>query len=314
MDTSRSSTIYKVELNMQKRTLAWIAGVPALFALLGCTNVPAANERVAHAMETRQDDQRQDRRPDVPYVPTPMPVVEEMLKLAKVTKNDVVYDLGCGDGRIVITAAERHGAKGIGVDIDPQRIRESNENAEKAGVTDLVTFHVRDLFTMDFRDASVVMLYLLPDINVKLRPMLFEQLRPGTRIVSHDFDMREWEPDQTVKVDAARTHTLYYWVIPANVEGTWTWNAPGARGQEAYSTEFRQEFQRVNGTARAGGRTYNVASPKLHGERITFTIERDQQGRRVTDHYEGKVDGDTIVGTVTSEGQKSDWRAQRRTN
>jgi SAM-dependent methyltransferase len=148
---------------------------------------------------------------DVPYVPTPQSVVDEMLKIAAVGKNDVVYDLGCGDGRIVITAAQKYGARGVGYDIDPQRIAESNENAKKAGVTDRVKFAVQDLFEADFRDASVVTLYLLPAVNLKLRPKLLDELKPGTRVVSHAFDMGDWKPDKTVEVEG---RTIYYWVVP----------------------------------------------------------------------------------------------------
>jgi SAM-dependent methyltransferase len=151
---------------------------------------------------------------DVPYVPTHEKVVDEMLKLAQVKKEDVVYDLGCGDGRIVVTAAKQYGARGVGVDIDPQRIKESNANAQKAGVTDKVKFVQSDLFKMDLKDATVVTLYLLPEINVKLRPKLFRELKPGTRIVSHDFDMGEWKPEKTVRVRADREHTIYFWTIP----------------------------------------------------------------------------------------------------
>jgi SAM-dependent methyltransferase len=152
---------------------------------------------------------------DVPYVPTPETVVDKMLTMAAVTKDDVVYDLGCGDGRIVITAAKKYGARGVGVDIDPQRIRESNANARKADVEDRVTFQRQDLFKLDLREATVVTLYLLPKINLKLRPKLFEELRPGTRIVSHDFDMGDWKPEKTVKLtDQGTEHTVYFWTIP----------------------------------------------------------------------------------------------------
>jgi SAM-dependent methyltransferase len=152
---------------------------------------------------------------DVPYVPTPQRVVDEMLKMAAVKEGDVVYDLGCGDGRIVVTAAQKFGATGMGVDIDPKRIRESKANAEKAGVTDKVKFERGDLFKLDLSPASVVTMYLLPNINLKLRPKLFQQLKPGTRIVSHAFDMGEWEPEKTVKVSVDNSdYTLYYWTIP----------------------------------------------------------------------------------------------------
>jgi tRNA G37 N-methylase Trm5 len=152
------------------------------------------------------------RAPDVPYVPTNQKVVDAMLKLAKVTKNDTVYDLGCGDGRIVITAAKDYGARGVGVDINPERIKEANENAKKAGVTDKVKFMEGDLFETDFSKASVVTLYLLPAVNLKLRPKLLEQLKPGTRIVSHSFDMGDWKPEQTIEVEGA---TVYFWTVPA---------------------------------------------------------------------------------------------------
>ena len=155
----------------------------------------------------------QERTPDVIYVPTPPEVVAEMLKVAHVTKDDIVYDLGSGDGRIVITAAKERGARGVGIDIDPERIREAEENARKAGVTDKVRFLKRDLFETDIHEATVVTLYLLPSLNLKLRPKLFKELRPGTRVVSHSFDMGDWKPDQTIDVDG---RTVYYWVIPKN--------------------------------------------------------------------------------------------------
>lgn len=149
------------------------------------------------------------REPDVVYVPTPVTVVNEMLRLANVKSNDVVYDLGSGDGRIVIAAAQKVGARGIGIDINPERIREANQNAQKAGVTDRVQFRQQDLFQTDFSDATVVTLYLLPELNVKLRPKLLSELKPGTRIVSHEFDMGDWKPEQVVEVDGRKVY--YHW-------------------------------------------------------------------------------------------------------
>jgi SAM-dependent methyltransferase len=153
------------------------------------------------------------RTPDVPYVPTPDEVVAEMLKMANVSKNDVVYDLGCGDGRIVIAAAQKYGARGVGVDIDPERVKEAQENAKKAGVTDRVKFLEQDLFETDLSQATVVTLYLLPAVNLKLRPKLFKELKPGSRVVSHSFDMGDWKPDQTAEVSGRK---IYFWVIPKN--------------------------------------------------------------------------------------------------
>jgi 2-polyprenyl-3-methyl-5-hydroxy-6-metoxy-1,4-benzoquinol methylase len=149
------------------------------------------------------------RPPDVIYVPTRQSVVDAMLKVTGVKAGDVVYDLGCGDGRIVVTAAKL-GARGIGIDIDPTRVKEANENVAKNGVGDRVKILNQDLFTTDFSDATVVSLYLLPSLNLKLRPILWKTLKPGTRIVSHDFDMGDWKPEQTLNVDGA---TIYYWTI-----------------------------------------------------------------------------------------------------
>jgi ribosomal protein L11 methylase PrmA len=151
------------------------------------------------------------RTPDVIFVPTPQEVVDAMLKVAKVTKNDVIYDLGSGDGRIPVTAAKVYGARGIGIDIDPQRIKEANANAQAAGVTDKVKFLNQDLFSTNISEATVVTLYLLPSLNLKLMPKLMAELKPGTRIVSHAFDMGDWKPEQTLNVEG---RTVYYWTIP----------------------------------------------------------------------------------------------------
>jgi ubiquinone/menaquinone biosynthesis C-methylase UbiE len=153
------------------------------------------------------------RSPDVIFVPTPQAVVDAMLKMANVTRTDVVYDLGCGDGRIVITAAKQFGARGVGIDIDPARIKDSNANAVAAGVTDKVKFMNADIFSdnTNLSDASVVTLYLLPSLNVKLIPKLMRELKPGTRIVSNSFDMGEWEPEKTMEVDG---RMIYFWTIP----------------------------------------------------------------------------------------------------
>jgi precorrin-6B methylase 2 len=153
------------------------------------------------------------REPDVIYVPTPENVVQEMLKLANVHAGDVLYDLGCGDGRTVVTAAKEYGIRAVGVDINPERIKESEENARAAGVTKLATFRNEDLFETNFKEATVVTLYLLPSLNLKLRPKLWKELKPGTRIVSHDFDMGDWAPEKKVDLEG---HTIYLWTVPAN--------------------------------------------------------------------------------------------------
>jgi SAM-dependent methyltransferase len=160
------------------------------------------------------------REPDVPYVPTTDAAVQAMLKLGEVKKNDVVYDLGCGDGRIVIAAAKSFGSRGVGIDIDPVRIGEAKDNAKKAGVEKLVRFEENDLFQADIHEATVVTLFLLPNVNLKLRPKLLQDLKPGTRVVSNTFDMGDWKPEKEyivpdTEVDSYLSHRLYLWIVPA---------------------------------------------------------------------------------------------------
>ena len=170
-----------------------------------------AGPTAAHAQA-----QKAPRTPDVIYVPTPQEVVEDMLRLVNVKKGDVLYDLGSGDGRIPITAAKLYGVRAVGIDIDPARIAEAQENAKKAGVTHLVEFRNADLFMSDFREASVVTLYLLPELNVKLRPRLLQELKPGTRIASHQFDMGDWKADKKLESSG---RVIYFWLIPDPKKG-----------------------------------------------------------------------------------------------
>ena len=184
---------------------------------------PLANIQLSQSRQEIEKELKEIRRPDVHYVPTPQNVVDRMLELAEVKKDDLVYDLGCGDGRIVVTAAKKYGCKGVGYDIDPQRVRESLENVEKNNVGHLVRIEQKDIFTLDLSDANVITLYLLPELNVKLIPQL-EKLKPGSRIVSHDFAMKGVKPDQVVNVntdqgdndeyDGYSAHTIYLWTVP----------------------------------------------------------------------------------------------------
>jgi SAM-dependent methyltransferase len=155
------------------------------------------------------------RRPDIGFIPTPQAAIEQLLDLAHLTSTDVVYDLGSGDGRILIQAAQQYGVRGVGIDIDAQRVQEGREKAHLAGVSDRVTFCQQDLYESDFSAASVVILYLLPHLNLKLRPQLWQQLRPGSRVLSIDFDMGDWQPDQTIKLDQIEEEsTVYLWILP----------------------------------------------------------------------------------------------------
>lgn len=228
---------------------------------------------------------------DVPYVPTPQAVVDEMLRIAAVQPGDYVIDLGCGDGRIPVTAAAYFGAKALGVDIDPGRIAESVANAKAAGVTDRVEFRQGNLFELDLSAATVVTMYLLPDVNMKLRPRLFETLRPGTRVVSHDFSMGDWKPDRLVSVQKR----IYYWVIPAQVAGSWKLDTdlPGV-GMKSFELEIRQSFQQIDPFARAEKRNYAVWEPRLSGKSISFIIVDNDLAHR----FEGTVEGKRIEGTV----------------
>lgn len=189
-----------------RRSLIKLALLFPFAATAGTQAAPATDSPPARAPAAVQT-----RTPDVIYVPTPQPVVDAMLKLARVKRGDVLYDLGSGDGRIPVTAAKRFGIRAVGIDIDPQRIAEAEANVKKAGVAKLVTVKNEDLFETDFSDATVVTLYLLQSLNQKLRPRLLQELKPGTRIVSHSFDMGDWEPEKTVKVGHS---TIYLWTVP----------------------------------------------------------------------------------------------------
>ena len=228
---------------------------------------------------------------DVPYVPTPQVVVEEMLRIAQVRPDDYVIDLGCGDGRIPVTAASHFGARALGVDIDPGRIAESHANARAAGVTARVEFVNGNLFDLDLSRASVVTMYLLPDINLKLRPKLLATLKPGTRVVSHAFPMGDWKPDRLVMVQ----RNIYYWTVPAQVAGRWKLEAdlPGV-GMRSYELEVRQKYQEIEPFAKTEQRNYAVWEPRLEGAAISFVIVDGDLAHR----YEGQVNGKTMQGLV----------------
>ena len=255
---------------------------------------------------------------DVPYVPTRFPVVEEMLKLAAVTKADVVYDLGCGDGRIVITAAQRFGCRGVGFDIDPERIRECLENAKKAGVTDRVKFIEGDLFQADFREATVLPMYLLTTVNLKLRPKILRELVPGSRVVSHNFAMDNWKPDAHTELKIENvTHDVFLWIVPANISGTWTWSAepgPGATALE-FKMDATQKFQFPAAAIKLNGAAAAVNNLKLSGDKISFVIEAPLQGRTIVLAFEGKAFNNDISGTIQGRIDGRDvslaWKATR---
>ncbi len=250
---------------------------------------------------------------DVPYVPTSQPTVEAMLRVANVGPGDYVIDLGSGDGRIVITAAKLFGARGFGVDLDPQRVKESLENAKVAGVTDRAAFYQRNVFDTNLSEATVVTMYLLPRINLQLRPRLLAELKPGTRVVAHDFHMEEWKPDVTATV-RGHNSTIYFWVVPARIEGRWNLRVADPKGERSHELDIKQAFQEITVSARAAGKTVAVRDERLDGDRITFTLVDDADYLKRY-RFEGRAGGDEMAGAVRGEGTaprtEMKWRATK---
>jgi SAM-dependent methyltransferase len=256
--------------------------------------------------------------PDVPYVPTAPNVVEAMLAIAKVGPRDYVVDLGSGVGRFVIAAAKRHGARGFGVDVDEHLVARAREAAEREGVADRVSFFARNLFLTDISRATVLTLYLFPSINLQLRPRLFAELKPGTRVVSHDFDMAQWQPDAELVVPVpdkpygAPESQVYLWVIPANAAGAWRGSISTDSGPVDFQAEIRQTFQMLSGTAHVGAAGGRLRGGTLRGDALRFALSAEVDGRRVRHEFEGRVSGDTISGKMKSGDRVArDWRASR---
>jgi len=252
---------------------------------------------------------------EVPYIRTPQVVVDKMLELAAVGAEDFVIDLGSGDGRIVITAAQKYGARGFGVELDARLVEASNTAARKAGVAERARFFARDLFDTDIREASVLTLYLLPEVNLQLRPRLLAQLQPGTRVVSHDWDMGEWRPDAQAVVEGLakpvmplRASSVYLWIVPARVAGSWSVELEGAGAEQALEVEFTQRFQEISGIAkRKGGRSL-LQSAYLRGPEIRFAVIDETRRPSAPLYFFGRVYGDTMEGTS---GGGRRWSARR---
>jgi precorrin-6B methylase 2 len=234
---------------------------------------------------------------DVVWVPTPQALVDKMLDMAKVTPRDYVIDLGSGDGRTVITAAKR-GVRALGIEYNPDMVELSKRNAAKEGVTDKAQFTKADLFESDFSQATVITMFLLPDINLKLRPKILN-LKPGTRIVSNSFTMGEWKADQTATATenegCTNYCTAYLWIVPAKAAGTWQM----AQGE----LTLKQSFQMLSGTFKSGDKLYAIANGRMRGDQISFTAGGAQ--------YSGRLNGNSIEGTVKSGGSSSKWSATR---
>jgi len=247
----------------------------------------------------------QEKDLDTPYVQTPQNVVDKMLEIAKVGHDDYVIDLGSGDGRMVITAAARYGARGFGVDLDRRLVNLANRNAAKAGVAKRAVFYERDLFDTDVSQATVLTLYLLPDVNLAIRARLLATLKPGTRIVSHDYDFGDWPPDLQLempapgkKVGARQVSKVFYWVVPGLAAGKWRWQLRRDGKTEEYELTLDQNFQKLGGALLAGGRVAKLENLALVGEQLSFSAMVTTGAGTVRQEYSGRISHHAMDGTV----------------
>ncbi len=246
-----------------------------------------------------------------PYVPSPQSVVADMLRYAEVGPQDFLVDLGSGDGRIVLTAAKVFGARGFGVEIKDELVRKANEDAQKEGIADRVKFIKQDLFKTDLSQATVITMYLLPDTVNLLKDKFLSELRPGTRIVSHDYPLTGWIPEKYVQMDledkvqisGVTTTLIYLYVVPAKVDGSWSAKMPPAVSRLPATLQLRQQLTRVSGSVRLDGKDVPLEEFKLRGDRISFRLS----GRR--DEFTGQVKGRSIEGEVVSGRSKAPWSA-----
>ena len=285
--------IENISFKLMKTKISFTATTVFLLSLLITTSLLAQEKKAGKDIITEIGQKGKD----VVWVPTPQELVDKMLEIAKVTSNDFLIDLGSGDGRTVITAAKL-GARALGVEYNTDMVALSKENARKEGVSEKAEFIQADLFETDLSKATVITMFLLPEINLKLRPRLLD-LKPGTRIVSNTFNMAEWKSDFEVTTEENWNswNTAHLWIVPAKVGGTWKFG----NGE----LDLRQEFQFISGILNSGGKSFTVTDGRLAGNSISFTINNEK--------YTGTVDDRTIAGTVTnaSEGSKREWFASR---
>lgn len=260
-------------------------GASLSLCLAGCGEGAATDAAVAAEPSVAGVPAPPDLDLDVPYVPTREPVVDKMLEMAKVQKSDFLIDLGSGDGRIPVAAAKKFGARGFGVDINPQRIAEANANAKAAGVTDKVEFRQQDLFKTKISDATVLTMYLLPSVNMQLRPRILSELKPGTRVVSHAFDMEDWKPDEEAEADGSN---VYLWIVPAQVQGRW--RVSGGQAGDM-SLDLTQKFQELSGTVTVAGQSRPIRDGRVRGDTLAFAYD-SPSGPRL---FSGRVAGDTLM-------------------
>lgn len=257
---------------------------------------------------------------DTPYVQTPQNVVDRMLAIAKVGPGDYVIDLGSGDGRLIITAAKKFGARGFGVDLDRRLVELANKRAKEEGVADRAVFYERDLYETDMTEATVLTIYLLPEVNLMVRPQLLATLKPGTRVVAHDYDMGDWRPDQQLVMDAPdkpvgrdKKSKVFFWVIPANAAGKWRWETTLAGKPAQFDLDIVQKFQDISGTVSFNGTSAPLEKARLSGEEISFTVTDPRDRTRY--EFSGRLAGGGITGgvhVVAANAQRQlEWTAQR---
>ena len=255
---------------------------------------------------------------DVPYVPTPPGVVSAMLGIAGVGPEDYVIDLGSGDGRIIIAAAKQRGARGIGVEIDGALVGVARREAQREGVAGRVEFMEQNLFLTEMGHATVITMYLYPRLMLQLLPRLFAELRPGTRVVSHDFDMESWRPDARATVPVPDkpygppSSEVYLWIMPANAAGAWKWRSTDGTAALDYELTLSQTFQMLEGKALIGGEPGRLEGGRMRGDEIRLMLTAEAGGRTRRREFSGRVDGDLIIGTMKLPGGgEFDWKATR---
>ncbi len=245
---------------------------------------------------------------DAPFLPTPNYVIAELLAGARVGKDDILYDLGSGDGRIVIEAARQTGCRAVGIEIDADLVDDSRNAARRAGVQDRVRFITADIFTEDFSDATVVTLYMGRHVNIKLRPRLLRELRPGTRIASYTFDMGEWKPDA---VSTIVREDAFFWVIPANASGKWQWTEGRGRSSARCDLEVRQVFQEIEGEVICNGKRSPLRGGRVSGETISFTLTGEPFGKASPVEFTGRIQEHALQGQISDGNSRRPLRAVR---
>ncbi len=283
-------------------TQAWIRTTAIAFAFSLFASATHAQTKPATTFEPVVGQAGKD----VIWVPTPPILIERMLRMAQATANDTVIDLGSGDGRIAITAARDFGARSFGLEFNPDMVALSRREAEKAGMAARATFQEADIYKTDFSNATVLTMYLLPNINLDLRPIIL-RMKPGTRVVSHQFNMGDWSPDDTADFSG---RMAYMWVVPARLGGKWAVDVAGSQPAGGYTLAIKQEYQRISGSAGPGQTTLGLRDAVLNGDRVRFGFVDDSGRLR---EFAGTVSGETISGEMRTEGANPVRFSARRT-